>query len=413
MRVKILFVTYWYLPHTGGVHAYINLLKKELLKEGHHVDILAHHPDMDKIYMLTTGKYIEKEQIKEVVYGKVLNYYNRYQPYVEPWIRWKEIERYTFELVCTLFQLDQYDLIHTQDIVSTRALARVKPKHVPLVATIHGLVATQHLFTGEITSKKSLPWHYACLEEYYGATSADATIVPTEWVKRRLSKLGVPANHLTTIPYAIDIDQFKRRCATPTERYIPFTEKGKTIILCPAPLLPFQGHRNLMEALALLKERHQNFVCWLVGSGKLDQELLALSYRFRLENHVHFLGDRPDTAQLMNHSDIIVLPSTQDNNPYFIMEAQVAGKLVVSSNTGSTPEMIEDRITGLLFPPKNSRKLADILDLALSNTIWRKHIAEQGFLSGMKRWDSRTLLNNTLAVYHHTLEKRGLRKEIN
>lgn len=396
----------------GGVHHYINLLKDGLTKEGHHVDILAHHPDMDKIYLLTTGEYVHKEQIKEVVYRKVLNYYNRYQPYVEPWIRWREIERYTFELIATLFRLDQYDLIHAQDIVSTRALARVKPKHIPLVATLHGLVAPQYLSTGEITSKRSLPWRYACLEEYLGATSADLTIVPSNHIKQQYRRLGVPADRLLTIPYAVNSEQFHKQSLDTTEGYIPF--KGdKTALLCPAPLLPINGHRYLMEALALLKRRgYEQFVCWFVGSGKMDQELQAMTYRYQLEEHILFLGERVNTAPLFRASDIIVLTSTQENNPYSIMEAHLAEKLVVASRTGSAPELIKDGVTGLLFSPRNSRQLADILEESLINVSKRREIAIQGYLEGIKRWDVKLHIKHVLEVYQQVLDANPTRREV-
>ena len=49
-----------------------------------------------------------------------------------------ERDRYEYELSALSFDLTSYDVIHTQDVVSTRAFARIKPKNVPLVATVHG-----------------------------------------------------------------------------------------------------------------------------------------------------------------------------------------------------------------------------------------------------------------------------------
>ena len=410
--MKILYATYWYLPHVGGVNAYLELIKTELLSCGHDVDILAHHPDMDKIYLLTTGEFVEKAQIKNVVYQKVLNYYNRYQPYVETWIRWREIERYTFELAATLFRLDHYDLIHTQDLVSTRALARVKPKEVPLVATLHGLLAPDYLQRGEITSKRSLPWRYACLEEYYGATSADCTLIPSNYLKEQFKKLGIPVKDLITLPYAVNREEFERRCRENSDQFIPFVEKGKIAILCPAPLLPSQGHHQLIEALAMLKRKGHTFVCWIAGSGKLDQELLAMTYRFNLQDDILFLGERPDTAPLIKACDIIVLPGLKENNPYTIMEGHLAGKLVVASRTGSTPELIEHGENGFLYPPKKSRQLAKVLDKALSERETSLFIARKGYEKGKESWDSKRMIRRLLEIYENLLQRSSGRREV-
>ncbi len=59
--MKILLVTYWFVPHIGGVNTYLNVLKQGLEKLGHQVDILAHHPDMNKIYRLSDQLTIEKK----------------------------------------------------------------------------------------------------------------------------------------------------------------------------------------------------------------------------------------------------------------------------------------------------------------------------------------------------------------
>lgn len=410
--MRILMATYWYLPHVGGVNTYVNVLRKELLKQGHQVDVLAHDTERNEnIYLLNSGKYIKKDKVKDLVYKKVYDYYERYQPYVEPWVRWREIERYTYELCASLFNLDQYDLIHTQDIISTRAISRVKPVGVAHVATIHGLLATEHIIAGDITSKKSLPWAYVCAEEYYGATSADQTILPTHWLKKMLMRksFGVPDDRLTVIPYGMEVANFLAKAKSPTYEYIPFTEPNKTILICPARLVPVKGHRYLLEALAKLKQKRNDFVCWLVGGGDLYYELVALSHQLNIHDVVHFLGDRKDVPQLISHSHIVVLPSVQDNHPFTVMEAQVAGKLIVASQTGGIPEMIEDQKTGILFPNRDSDQLAEKLDLVISDPELRNRIAANGRKWGVQRWSPTTLLNNTMEIYRKALHsaKKG------
>ncbi len=183
----------------GGVDVYVRLLKEQLERAGHQVDVLAHHPDMAHYYLVNGGEMVEKWPIKSVIYDKVMRFFQRFLSHVDPWIRYREIERYCFEVAASLFDLKQYDVIHTQDIISTRALSRVKPPSTALVATIHGLLAKEHLISGEIRSKESLAWKYASDEEYYGCISADSTIVPAHWLRRELAQFGVPPQMLTVI----------------------------------------------------------------------------------------------------------------------------------------------------------------------------------------------------------------------
>lgn len=126
--MNILLTTYFYLPHVGGVSTYVDTLKRELERLGHRVDVFAHHPDMQHYYMPNNGRTLVKSKVKDRIYEKMYAYYEQQMKHVDPWIRWRDIERYCFEAAASIFGLQKYDLIHTQDIVSTRALWRVKAR---------------------------------------------------------------------------------------------------------------------------------------------------------------------------------------------------------------------------------------------------------------------------------------------
>lgn len=144
--MKILFATYGQIPQAGKLPSPFSLLQKELEQRGHQVDVLGHHPDMQRVYLISQtrsgpwtlnlqGQSVPKAPIKERVYDEVFRYYQKYLPHVHPWIRWREIERYTFELILSLFDLGKYDLIHTHDALATRAVWRVKPAIVSVRRT--------------------------------------------------------------------------------------------------------------------------------------------------------------------------------------------------------------------------------------------------------------------------------------
>ncbi|WP_051289915.1 glycosyltransferase [Paenibacillus massiliensis] len=403
--LRILIVTYWYLPHVGGVDVYVRLLKKELEQQGHTVDVLAHHPDMAHYY-LTDGSHIEdKWPIKEVVYERLMPLYQKYLPHIQPWVRYREIERYCFELAASLFNLKQYDLIHTQDIISTRALSRVKPASTALVSTIHGLLAKEHVYAGDITSKESLAWKYVADEEYYGCTSADATIVPTEWLVREMGQFAVPPESLCVLPYGMDIAGFlKRTKEVPVLTQAEF-QQGVPIISCPARLVPVKGHRVLLGALRLLAAEHKlPWRCWLIGDGVLREEISVMIAEYQLQERVVLLGDRSDVPALLRQSDLMVLPSLQDNLPFSIMEAQLAGTAIVASDTGGIPEMIKHGVTGHIVETGNERQLAAALQLLLTGHEYRQQLAEQARIWAEKHWSSTTLMNRTLQVYQAAID---------
>lgn len=422
--MRILFACYFYLPHVGGLNTYVETLKKELEEHGHQVDILAHHPDMQTIYKSTytpnefgwtvQGSEIDKSlsrnenkiTIKDVIHSQVYNYYEKNLDHVDPWIRWREIERYTFEVAASLLNLNDYDLIHTQDIVSTRALWRVKPKHVPLVATVHGILATEHMNAGDITSKQSLAWKYVAEEEYYGHMSTDVTIVPTNWQKKQLStNYKVPSDKINVIPYGMDLVPFLKNLEY--DPYPPLkneqSDSEKFVIACPARLVPEKNHKTLIDALSILKGIRNDFVCWFIGDGKLRYELERQSKELNVRDNIVFLGNRWDVPALLKRSDIVVLASIQDMHPFALMEAQVAGKAIVASDAGGIPEIVRHGETGLIFERYNSSQLAQSLAEVMSNSELRSRLARNAEERGKVQWSSKTLYSNIMNVYNQAL----------
>ncbi|WP_199623722.1 glycosyltransferase [Paenibacillus alkalitolerans] len=401
-RLKILFATYWYLPHVGGVDLYVRMLKNQLEKAGHHVDVLAHHPDMVHYYLVNGGKKVEKWQIKRIIYDKMMRFYQRHMPHVDPWVRYRDIERYSFEAAALLFDLDQYDIIHTQDIISTRAISRVKPQTNALVATIHGLLAKEYLIYGSVESKESTAWKYVSAEEYYGCVSADATIVPTDWLRREMAEFEVPASQLAVIPYGMNIPEFERESAKPLSD-VP-EKKSAITISCPARMVPVKGHRTLLGALSRIAD-DQTWHCWLIGDGLLMEEIKQWIEEYRLTDRVTLLGYRDDVPGLLKQSDIMVLPSLQDNLPFSIMEAQLAGVPIVASNAGGIPEMIQHEQTGLLFEKGNEEQLADRLITLARDPGLRGQLTKNAREWALRQWSESVMVERTMNVYERALRK--------
>ncbi len=394
------------------------LLKNELERVGHQVDILAHHPDMQQIYLQSrdtqlNGKSVKKSKIKDGLFNEMNGYYLKNLPHVEPWIRWREIERYTFELCAALFDLKQYDIIHTQDIVATRALRRVKPAHIPLVYTLQGLVANVHLFAGDITSKDSLSWKYVCAEEYYGTVSADKVIATSDWLRRELSlSFGVPHQKMeAVIPYGMDAAAFLERMKEDPDPPV-HKAPGQLVIACPARLSAEKGHRTLIDAIGILKQHRNDFTCWIIGDGVLRSELEKYCVEKGVADCIDFMGNRSDVPALLHKADVMVLASIEDNFPHAVMEAQIAGKAVVASNGGGIPEMIEHGKTGLIFEKSSATQLAHHLNLLFSDSELRRQLGNNAKIFGAKQWSSKLLCERTLDVYERVITSADIRGRI-
>ncbi|MFF2479862.1 glycosyltransferase family 4 protein [Paenibacillus sp. NPDC058071] len=404
--MKILIATYWLLPHVGGVWAYIQDLKASLERQGHQVDIFARHPDKMSYYMIQSGSRVDKKRFISVIEPYIRDAYAPYAGKIDSWIIEQEIELCAFALAASFFGLQKYDLIHAQDVISARALWQIKPAGIPQINTIHGCLANEYWLTRGGQVPQNSIWKYACAREYYGVTSSDVSIVPTQWLHRILAGYKVPHAHMEVIPYGMDIVRFLSRMEEGAALSFP---KSTSVIICPARMDYVKGHSCLLEALYRLKQSRSDWVCLLVGDGDLRQELQQKASQFGLDQHVIFMGNRSDVPALLKHSDIVVLPSLHDNQPFTVMEAQVAKKAVVATDAGGIPEMITQGVTGLLAHAGSAGHLMVCLKALLDDPALRNQLAANGRQWGLMQWSLPTMLQRTLSLYDDVLKGKRVR----
>lgn len=164
-------------------------------------------------------------------------------------------------------------------------------------------------------------------------------------------------------------------------------ESTVPIIACPANLLPVKGHTVLLEACTLLQRWQVSFRCLLFGQGPLEYELKRMSERAGLGTLVEWRGHIPHDELLdlyrSRKVSLVVLPSivTEDGEeegiPVSLIEAMSAGIPVVSTLTGSIPELLRGG-AGLLVPERDPYALAQAIRGLLDDPILYRATADAG-----------------------------------
>src|SRR5471030_368440 len=158
------------------------------------------------------------------------------------------------------------------------------------------------------------------------------------------------------------------------------------VVLCPANLVEIKGHRFLIEAWRILRDRGFDGELWLAGDGELRPSLEKLAARMHHDGRVKFLG-RVGHEQLQRFYksgvvSAVVLASvdlgqgSHEGIPVALVEAMGYGVPVVATNTGGIPDLVNSN-TGFLTPPGDPAALAAGLERALTETN-AQQIAGQG-----------------------------------
>jgi len=165
----------------------------------------------------------------------------------------------------------------------------------------------------------------------------------------------------------IDLSRFPRRDVLPHIPEQAEARPSKIRFLSVGRLVAFKGFDILIDACAELQKRGLNFNCEIIGEGALGDELRQRVTRQNLRERIHFAGEQSQNYVLaaLRDCDIFVLASAQDERgasdifPTVIAEAMATGKPVVSTTVAGIPELVANRETGLLAPPRDARALGD------------------------------------------------------
>lgn len=404
--MKILLATFWIVPHVGGVWSYMQQLKANLEFLGHEVDLLGHGESEKSVKIVNKNQEIFKDQLQSLINSKVREERHRFFD-KDGVIRHYEHLRIGYELGVAHLGLEEYDLIHTQDVLSAACINLIRPQKTPLIATIHGSVAHElkHYVTNILKSPTS---NLACMYfdelEYRGATSAEFTIVANNWLKNILiNEFHVPNEQLKVFHYGYDIENFLKRMNEQSSLQPPTDKK---LIIYTGRLAEIKGVHYLISALSELKKIRTDWICWIVGDGDMQEKLQDQNKALGLEKEVLFLGSRNDVPYLLSVSDICILPSIIDNQPLAVIEAQLAAKPVIVSDAGGLPEMVDHGITGVISPAGDPKMLCINIDYLLQHEEYRNNLGLNAKRWALNYWSPNLAVQNVINTYEKAILKR-------
>ena len=281
-------------------------------------------------------------------------------------------QSWNLRILCLSKLIEDLDIIHSADIWYPFTYQAVKTGKPTLA-----------------TEWENIPFNvkgnpYTKIQEY-NRKHVTHFIAITEKAKAALITEGANPDKISVIPAGLDCDRFKPTAKAATNR---FGVSGETTrILFVGRLTIEKGIFDLLNAYALLVKVHQNVELLVVGTGtpEMQAKIALLTESLKIQSKVKFLGSisYSEMAQVHNLADIFCLPSVETNFwaeqfGYSMVEAMACEKPVVSTVTGSIPEIVKDRVTGILVEQKNPIALEAALEELLVDKKKREKFGKNG-----------------------------------
>ena len=130
--------------------------------------------------------------------------------------------------------------------------------------------------------------------------------------------------------------------------FVPDYPKDKLILCSCGRITPVKGYDLAVGAAEILKQNGLEFKWYFVGDGVDRPKIEALIIEKQLDDYIEITGLQDDPYPYIKNCDIYVQPSYEEAYGLTIIEAQILGKVIVSTATVGGKSIIVDGETGVI-----------------------------------------------------------------
>ncbi|HEY9580957.1 MAG TPA: TIGR04063 family PEP-CTERM/XrtA system glycosyltransferase [Rhizorhapis sp.] len=314
-----------------------------------------------------------------------------------PLREWREIGALASK-VDELARVWKPDLLHAHSPVlnALAALRVARRQNVPFLYEIRAFWEDAAVGNGTGT-EGSLRYRLTRLLESHAVRAADAVAVICGGLKQDLLARGVAEDKIIVSPNGVDMDMFGAPVPPDSRLRTQLGLDGANVIGFIGSFYDYEGLDDLIAAMPHLLARRPDAKLLLVGGGPMEDALRAQAATSPAVNHIIFAGRVPhgEVEKYYSLIDILAYPRkgmrlTDLVTPLKPLEAMAQGRLVAASSVGGHRELIEDGVTGTLFPPGDPQAMAKALaDMLSDRSLWdeRRRIA-RAFVERDRNWSS-------------------------
>jgi glycosyltransferase involved in cell wall biosynthesis len=264
-------------------------------------------------------------------------------------------------------------------------------KRYPLVTTFHDV--KHHM--GEESS-------FTDFIRYWIRKYSDAIIVHGEKLKEQMVKEYHQAGEKV---HAIHIGEHQ---VAPFKKYErEDTKEDGNLALFFGRIWEYKGLEYLIGAEPVITRELPNARIVIAGAGedfKRYEEMMG-NRRDRFIIHNYRIPYK-EGAELLQRCSVVVLPYIDASQSGVVPTAYGFKKPVVVTSVGSIPEIVEDGVTGLIVPPRDSEALAQAVIRLLKDEKLRRQMGENAYkkLKEDFSWDN--IAQRTIEVYTKAIQGR-------
>ena len=277
--------------------------------------------------------------------------------------------------IISIIKKEKPDIVHTH-ASKAGLLGRLAAKicGVPYIFhTFHG-----HVFHSYFGKKKTS--FFIHLERLLARWST-AIIAISDIQKHELGDIYkiCPSEKIQVVPLGFDLHKFteqtdEKRKQFRTQYNLQDDEIAIGIV---GRLAPVKNHEMFIDAICnCQKQTSKKIRAFIIGDGELAEQLQTYCNNTNTEQIITFTSWIKDVDVAYAGLDIVALTSFNEGTPVSIIEAQAAGKPVVSTNVGGISDIVQEDETALLSEI-DTEKFTEKLTRLINDDDLREKMSEK------------------------------------
>lgn len=293
------------------------------------------------------------------------------------------ITNFTFKSLLILNRIKP-SLIHGQDLTMALPTAIAS-----LIFNTESLIYARGMDINNATKIQELSY-------YFLLPQIKRIIALTNDMKLKLEKYR--KNGVMVIPNGIATNTAQKGVLSKSQ----LKKKDETILLYVGSLKKIKGVDTLIHALDEINRNSPELEVRLiiVGGGSELKCLTELAESLHVIRKVVFYGHIPSEqiSNIMQESDIFILPSHSEGFPNVILEAMDSKLPIIASDVSGISEIVIDQLNGLLFKPGDHIGLARQIKLIIENETIKMNIIKNNE-NTLRKYDQNAIFERIFCTY--------------
>jgi L-malate glycosyltransferase len=285
-----------------------------------------------------------------------------------------------------------YAIPHSVSALLARQMLAARGRKLPFVTTLHG---TDITLVG--LDRSYLPITRFAIEESDGVTSI------SKYLKDKTVTEFHVANPIEVIPNFVNCDVYKplddrdsarARYAAPEEKLLIHLSNFRPVKRVTDAVKAFAGIAKQLPARLLL-----------VGDGPDRSSAEWLAHELNIQDRITFLGKQDSVHDLLPLADLMLMPSKLESFGLVALEAMACRVPTISTNVGGVPELIEDGVTGLLFPVGATEAMAEAAVALLKDADRLEALRQAGRATAQAKYCASRIIPLYERYYEEVLQR--------